>query len=320
VVARLSQLNLEIELKAATASMEEFKAELDRLTAAVSDQQEMRDATIDRQVTSANTRIKRAEERLAEAIQRLREEEDLLNRGISVNQRVIERETRVDQTHNELSNLRQSLADLEMRRFDDNVVGIQQIESAHRPFADAERQVSTIQARLTRESVIRAPSAGRVTEIQAAPGEVIAVGRPIVSFESIGEGLELVLYLPPQYGKSVKPDMNVQISPTTAQREEYGTIVGTVRAVSNFPSTVAGMMAVVRNTELVRQFSSSGPPYRAIVALEEDPESASGYRWTSDRGKELDLHSGTLADAEVTVRFQRPIEMVIPLLREWTGL
>ena len=320
VVARLSQRNLEIEFKTATASMKEFRTELDRVTAAVAGEQELRVAAIERQIASAQTRITRVGERLAEALQRLKIEQDLLNRGLSTNARFTERQTRVDQIVNELSDLRQRLADVEVSRFDNSSSGIEQIENARRQFADAERRVSTIQARLTREAVIRAPGAGRVTEVQAAPGEVIAIGRPIVSFESFGEGLELALYLPPQYGKSVKTGMNVQISPTTAKQEEYGTIVGTIRSVSNFPSTVDGMMAVVRNMELVRQFSSAGPPYRAIVVLEKDAQSTSGYRWTSDRGKELDLHSGTLAKAEVTVRSQRPIEMVIPLLRGWTGL
>ncbi len=320
VVARLSQRNLEIEFKTATASMKEFRTELDRVTAAVAGEQELRVAAIERQIASAQTRIARVGERLAEGLQRFKIEQDLLNRGLSTNARFTERQTRVDQIVNELSDLRQRLADVEVSRFDNSSSGIEQIENARRQFADAERRVSTIQARLTREAVIRAPGAGRVTEVQAAPGEVIAIGRPIVSFESFGEGLELALYLPPQYGKSVKTGMNVQISPTTAKQEEYGTIVGTIRSVSHFPSTVDGMMAVVRNMELVRQFSSAGPPYRAIVVLEKDAQSTSGYRWTSDRGKELDLHSGTLAKAEVTVRSQRPIEMVIPLLRGWTGL
>jgi HlyD family secretion protein len=114
--------------------------------------------------------------------------------------------------------------------------------------------------------------------------------------------------------------MRVQISPTTAPREEYGTIFGTIATVSGFPATADGMMTVLRNRELVRQFSVTGPPYRAIVRLDRDPESTSGFRWTSDRGRQLELRSGTLAKAEVTVRSQRPIELVIPLLREWSGI
>lgn len=320
VVARLSQRDLEIEFKSAAASMNELKAELDRVTAAVANQQDLRVAAIERQMANTTARIKRVEERLAEALQRYKDEQDLLNLRFSTNTRLAERLARVDQVRNELSELRQSLADLEVSRFDNNTAGIQQVEAARRQYADAQRRVSTLESRLTRESEVRSPSAGRVTEVQAAPGEVIGVGRPVATFESFGVGLELALYLPPEYGKSVKPGMNVQISPTTAKQEEYGTIVGTVRSVSNFPSTTDGMMAVLRNMELVRQFSVSGPPYRATVALEADPHSASGYRWTSDRGGELELHSGTLAKAEVTVRTQRPIELVIPLLRWWTGI
>jgi len=319
IVARLSQSRLEMEHQTAIAIAVELSAELERLIASTAGQEALRDVVFQRRVVSTETQIERAEERLFEAEERLQAERNLLQRGLSTNQRLSERLSIVDQIRYELTELRQNLLEIELRGADSEAADSQRIEAARRQFAEAERRVTTLQARLNRESVIRAPDAGRVTEVQAVPGEPISTGRPVVSFESIGDGLELVLYLPPQQGKSVEPGMQVQVSPITAPREEYGTIRGTVAAVSDFPATVDGMMAVVRNTELVRQFSAAGPPYRAIIMLEHDPESVSGFYWSSERGRQLQLRSGTLASAEVTVRSQRPIELVIPILRSWSG-
>ena len=283
-------------------------------------QSELQSDALQEQIDATNQRIAVAEERLKNARERLEEFEELLERGRATNDAVLERQLAVDAILKELGEQRQVLSDIEVRRFDALVSSNERVEQARQRVAEAERRQAAIESQLQRGSVIISPAAGRVTELQATAGELLGRGEAALSFETLGDSLELVLYVGPSDGKSVEPGMPVQISPLTAAREEYGTIRGQVTQVSEFPSTVDGMMAVLRNSELVRQFSASGPPYRAIVRLERDPGSVSGYAWTSDRGAGLELRSGTLTEAEVTVRTQRPIEMVIPLLREWTGL
>jgi HlyD family secretion protein len=320
IVAVLSQRDLQLQFDAAQATLQEFEADLARITDEVDQQEALRIAAIEESIRSADERLATVIARLEQAEKRLADEKGLFERGISTNPRVLERQLAVDDIDREVNQLEQQLAELEVSRFDGNVSGIQRKQDARRLVNEARRDLTSIEAQLERGTAIVAPDAGRVTEVQAAVGTIVARGQPAISFESLGDGLELVLYVPPQYGKSVQSGMKVQISPKTAPREEYGTVLGSVSSVSGFPSTVEGMMAVVRNSELVRQFSSDGPPYRARVRLQADPDSVSGYHWTSDRGDELDLRSGTLANAEVTVRSQKPIEMVIPILREWTGL
>ena len=320
VVARLSQRDLQIELNNMIASAGEARAELRRVEADVARQSELQTEALKEQTEAANQRVGIAAERLKNARERLAEYQDLLERGRVTNDAVLDRQLAVDAILKEMGELRQTLSDIDVRRFDALVGNNERIEQARLRLAEAERRQAALESQLERGSVIISPDAGRVTELQATAGELLGRGEPALSFETLGDSLELVLYVGPSDGKSVEPGMQVQISPLTAAREEYGTIRGQVMQVSEFPSTVDGMMAVLRNSELVRQFSASGPPYRAIVRLDRDPGSVSGYAWTSDRGAGLELRSGTLTEAEVTVRSQRPIEMVIPLLREWTGL
>ncbi|NVO58356.1 NHLP bacteriocin system secretion protein [Rhodobacteraceae bacterium B1Z28] len=320
IVARLSQRDLQIELDNMIATVDEAKSELRRVQADVERQSELQDDALKEQISATNERVEVAQERLKNARERLEEYEDLLERGRVTNDAVLDRQLAVDAILKELGELRQVLSDIEVRRFDALANNNERIEQARQSVAETERRQAAIESQLQRGSVIVTPAAGRVTELQATAGELLGRGEAALSFETLGDSLELVLYVNPSDGKSVEPGMRVQVSPLTAAREEYGTIRGEVTQVSEFPSTVDGMMAVLRNNELVRQFSTSGPPYRAIVRLDRDPDSVSGYAWTSDRGAGLELRSGTLTEAEVTVRTQRPIEMVIPLLREWTGL
>jgi HlyD family secretion protein len=104
------------------------------------------------------------------------------------------------------------------------------------------------------------------------------------------------------------------------KREEFGTMVGTIVTVSDFPITPQGMAAVLHNDSLVTRFTQKGAPYAARISLEQDPTTVSGYRWAVGKGPPIRLTSGTLTRAEVTTRRQRPLDLVLPLIKRLTGL
>jgi HlyD family secretion protein len=110
--------------------------------------------------------------------------------------------------------------------------------------------------------------------------------------------------------------MTVRVAPSTVRREEHGTLIGRVISVSDFPVTFEAVRALVQNDDLARSFMEGGPPHQVVIALERDPSTASGYRWTSSRGVGVSLSSGTALNADITVELRRPIGMVIPALRD----
>ncbi len=97
-------------------------------------------------------------------------------------------------------------------------------------------------------------------------------------------------------------------------------MVGTVLSVSDFPVTPQGMTAVLHNEQLVKVFSHDGAPYAVSVSLQRDDFATSGYRWAVGKGPEIHLTSGTLAQAEITTRNRRPIDLVVPFIKKLTGL
>jgi multidrug efflux pump subunit AcrA (membrane-fusion protein) len=188
---------------------------------------------------------------------------------------------------------------------------------------EAERALAVVEQRLATASLVRSPHPGRILEIKVRPGDVVGRGAPIVSLQLAdqeGTGIQAVVYVPAANGKSVLPGMPVQISPTTAAREEYGFLIGRVTYVSEFPSTREGMMRVLANEGLVANLSAQGAPFAVWAELLPDPSSRSGYRWSSSKGSQLTVNSGTLCEVFITTREQRPIELVLPLLRQASGL
>jgi HlyD family secretion protein len=181
--------------------------------------------------------------------------------------------------------------------------------------ADAKYDLSTLRERLLSSNVVRSPAAGTVITLQSAIGDMVTSGSPVLSVASAGTGLDAIIFVPAQVGKLVRPKMPALISPSTVKREEFGSIKGRVQTVSQFPTTKEAMMAVLQNRQLVDYLSAKGPPISVRIRLTEQPDTFSGYRWSSSAGPEQQISPGSLAEARVTVRKQAPISLVVPALR-----
>ena len=186
--------------------------------------------------------------------------------------------------------------------------------------ADANRDIREIDSKLRFNGFVLAPASGRVTELKAFEGVFIQTGAPVVSIATAGSNLQAVVYIQTQDGKRVHPGMTVRIAPSNVKKEEYGTIVGKVREVSEFPASRQGMLAVLQNERLVAAYSEQGAPYEARVDLVPDGATASGFKWTSGAGPNAAISTGTTIEAEVTVKEDPPVNLIIPFVRKYTGI
>ena len=126
-------------------------------------------------------------------------------------------------------------------------------------------------------------------------------------------------YFPVKDGKKVRVGMPIQITPETVERARFGSIVGTVTSVSAFPVTKEGITSLVGNEEMVKRLMAQGPQIEVLAALAADPETVSGYKWSSSRGPEIVISSGTTASGRVAVEQRAPLTYVVPSLRALGG-
>jgi HlyD family secretion protein len=246
--------------------------------------------------------------------------EGLLARGITTRRNVEDRrreltdaQQRREDAQNEILKLRAQKLDLETQRAKDR-------EDSQFRLNEARRQMEQLAGELGRNTEILSPIEGRVIEVKVSTGSVLSVGTSVIGIRTENTTLEALVYIPADRGKSVKPGMEVRLEPSTVKREEFGTLVGTVLSISEFPITPQGMLAELRNDSLVTRFSKDGAPYAAVVQLEHDERTATGYRWAVGIGPQMRLTSGTLTRAEITTRNRHPIELVVPIFRRLTGL
>ena len=170
-------------------------------------------------------------------------------------------------------------------------------------------------------SDILSPISGKVIEKKVFQGDKVSVNTPIFDIEDENSVVSVSLYLPPYtLVKNVKKDMDVQISPANARREEFGFIRGKVEFVSSFPVTQEGMVSILHYPQLVNEISRTGPPYQVDVRILRDPKSVSGFEWSSKAGDSVHVSAGSMCTGLVKVREVPPISLVFPWLKKLLGL
>jgi len=319
-IAQIAQTDIEQKYKNAAEVYKERQREHDDMEAKVTaelaakaDNFEKLEAAFNKVIDATNQRV----QFLSTDVKNL---EQLMAKGLTTRKiledrrlELTEAQQRMTDSQNEILKLHAQKADLETQRE-------HELQQAQFAANNARREMEALAGTLGLNSEVLSPIEGRVVEIKISTGSVLNIGTPVVLIEDEGAKLEAVVYIPSDQGKNVKAGLQVHVAPSTVKREEFGTMVGTVTSVSDFPVTPQGMAAVLHNDQLVKLFSHDGAPYAVSVSLQRDASTTSGYRWAVGKGPEIHLTSGTLAQAEITTRNRRPLDLVVPLIKKLTGI
>lgn len=246
---------------------------------------------------------------------RLEEDRALLARGVA-------NRTTVEVGEQALDLAQRNLIDTMRRRDETEAEDLRRrneldirVSEAKTDYIEAKRQVSELEA-LIDTWRIRTPASGRVTEIKAQIGASLEPDDAVLSIETGEDDIGVLFYASPVDGKRIKADMPALVSPASVKREEFGSMKGVVESRSEFPMSLEGMVAVLRNEELAETFSGGGPPYPGRITLTPDPTTASGFAWTSPQANHVDVTPGTLARVEIKVSSQPPISLIVPWIKE----
>ena len=181
------------------------------------------------------------------------------------------------------------------------------------------RELSGMRKELDLASKVVSPYGGEVIEIRVTPGSPVTPGVALLTIQPQADQLDVLIYVPSVLVKQIHSGQEVQVSPSTVRREEFGFLRGEVTSVADYPATPAALMRNFQNEPLVQSLSGSGPVTELHVRLFPEPGTPSGYRWSSPLGPRVRLSSGTLVSAQIITRRQKPISLVIPSVKELLG-
>jgi HlyD family secretion protein len=202
----------------------------------------------------------------------------------------------------------------------------QRLLSMDRDILSARHQLETLQDRWQRMRYVESPVTGVVQEYIEETGSILEEGQAVVSIamlpdealseDSVHRLYDAVLFITSAEAKLVVPGMAAQVAPGTAKKEEFGTIVGTIKSVSDAPVSHRHITQLLQNDYLAQQFAQRGAPILVRVKLAHSNHTPSGFQWSAGKGPAFPVTSGTLCSASVTVRQQAPITLVIPFFKK----
>jgi len=184
------------------------------------------------------------------------------------------------------------------------------------------RRIDELQSRLERESRVVSPHAGRILEFTASPGEHVTLGLRLgkMEIEDPSAALMAIAYFQIRDGKKIAPDAAIRITPTTVERERFGSMKGSVRTVSTYPVTTEAAANQIGDLETARSLLGGMTRIEITADLATSGETFTGFEWTSGKGPDDVLVTpGTTADVRVTIEEIRPITLILPFLKTILG-
>lgn len=177
-------------------------------------------------------------------------------------------------------------------------------------------QLEEKRKRFDRTTNIRSTANGIIIELALSEGDVFTAAATFCTIENeVHEADELtaLIYVDANEAKKLAPGMRVLLSPSVTIPEVEGYLEGYVYFVSKYPATQNGMNRILRNENIVHSLSEDGLPLAVEVRFYTD-STASGYRWTSGKGPEVPLVSGTFTNAIFCVGTSKPVDVFVPFL------
>jgi HlyD family secretion protein len=323
LVARLEQPAIEVRVKEAKAALRDLTEQHQEMVENETSNLPLQERQLAQQREAAEKSITSAANVRRASDAKIAAQRALVNDGLLLRQTLLETMQRRDAAIERIQEAQSQLAAIDLRAAELRSRREEQESASERKVREATRALVEVQAELATKTEVRAAAAGRILEILAEPGMVLGIGEPVLTLGHSSKehtGLEAILFVPSVQGKQIRVGMPALISPTTVKQEEHGMIVGRVSAVSEFPTTMRGMQRWLKNDRLAASLSGGDAPYEVRAELFTDPSTPSKFRWSSSKGPPRTIESGSVATARIAVAQRRPIELVIPMLREAAGL
>lgn len=262
------------------------------------------------------------EERVRLLKERVDTQAQLFAQGLITNQALLGTRQELNGAENDLSNVTNQLAQLNLKRLESDKQSEGEISAIEQQIEEGKRQLDSLLQNRKSTALIESPFAGRVVEIKAGPGMLISQSAPVLSIEQdneAGQALEAAIYVPAGDGKRVVNGMTAQVTPATVKREEHGYMLAKVRYVSEYPSSMQSIQLLLQNDAVVKDLAGQTPPVEIRAALQ-PAANESGFVWSSAAGAPVKIRTGTMCQADIVVSTQRPVSLVIPILKKSLGV
>lgn len=272
--------------------------------------------SIQQQIIASHTSIKELENSIVQLEKELQNKEELfkqhligLNEIHDTRQLLSQRKIALETTKGTLATLEANLTQSYRE---------QELLGKERELLQAQQESELLKISLNYLDVT-STDAGTVLSILVNPGDHVSVGIPLVRLEYKTKAQQTYIfyaYIPAEYGKKVQLGTNVIVELSTVRAEEYGAILGKVIQVSPYPVSRENIGNTIQNEGLVDYLMGGNKTVvELVIEPELDPTTPSGFKWTSGKGPNIKISTGTVAYVKGLVERVTPIFYLFSLWR-----
>jgi len=323
VIARVNQKDVLDQIAEQKEKLKKLNEQKEKSLSFDTDSAKKQKEYIADQIKQLNETIKANKNTLVFLKEKIENQRALLQKGLITKDTVLNTQQQINGAEDSILSSMNQLKGLDVKQVDTDKSRSQELFQINSQISDMTDQLNQLQSKYESGSKVTSPYTGRVVNIMSSIGRTLQPGETIVSIELVGKqikDLEAIVYIPVTDGKLIHAGMDVQISPTIVKKEEFGFMLGKVVSVSEYPATQAQIMDLLGNEQLVSELTKAGAMTEVYVDLITEPATKSGFKWSTREGPPMSIQSGTLCETMITHKSERPINLVIPLLRKWTGI
>jgi HlyD family secretion protein len=323
VVARIDQIDTLKQIVDLREKIAELTSQRDKTLLYSSDSNKKNIEYIQDEAKKLNDTIKSSRENLALLNEKMANQKKLVEKGLITKDTALATKQQINGIEESIAAAYNQLKGLDVKKVDTEKSRNDEIYTITAQLKDLNDNLNSLLKKYDDSAKIVSPYAGKIVQVVAVTGKALNAGEPVATLELTGKNIkdiEAIVYVPISEGKLVSVGMDIRISPTIVKKEEYGFILGKVTEVSEYPVTSARMLELLANDQLVSTISQGGAMIEVKADLINDKTTVSGYKWSTEKGPPLKIQSGTFCDTLVTYKTERPINLVIPILRKWTGI
>lgn len=273
----------------------------------------LRQSLISKKETLQKNTIKSNEQLLQFYKDKINSQEELLKEGLITKETILNTRSQYFEMEQMQEGLKNEMFSIGLSMFQNLNEKETELKSMKQKINEAEHNLKQLQGYYLSMNTIYSLTSGNVIELLANSGSMLNSGTTIMRIEqpNENESLECNIYVRSTEGKLIVPGMKVKISPSTAEVEEYGYITGTVKFVSQYPASFKGMVRILGNEDIAHAFMTKDvPPISIRVDLDKSNTTYSGYNWTSAKGPNTKIKTGTMCNVKIEVNSKRPLELL----------
>jgi HlyD family secretion protein len=321
VLATLAQPEIADQLRQQQTKITELTAQHRKARSLQTNRTGVTDQVTIQRKQSLQNQIQLAQKTVVKSKQRLSRWQWLKNQGASSGEEVWKVEQEFLQAEEKVRELQTQLQELATKKPEQQEKDYEASSNHQNQIQEAKRETAKLQIQLQQNNQIISQQSGQILELTMTPGQVLTAGAKVATLEARSPDTKLVglSFFANGEGKQVQSGMKIEMTPNSVQRERFGGIMGTVIAVTSQPVTPEGVAKLIGNTTLAQSLMGQESKIQVAAKLQTDPASKSGFRWSSSKGPDFKVSSGSMANVRITVEERAPITFVLPILKSWMG-